>query len=109
MVVFPAPLGPTSATYLAGFHFEVEIVYLESVGRARVAERHVIEDDAALELLEIWARPVFRRSLRRDRGVRKPSAKRQGLLENVVDAHQALDGLIQHQQGEYEAGEIAGS
>ena len=31
----------------------------------------------------------------------------QRLLEDVVDAHQALDRLVEHQQRHHEAGEIA--
>ena len=32
----------------------------------------------------------------------------QRLLKNIVDAGEPLDGLVQHQQRDYEAGEFAG-
>ena len=45
--------------HLAGLHFQVEVLNLEAVGRAGIAERHVLEDDAALEARPACGAPGF--------------------------------------------------
>ena len=69
-------------------------------------EGNVLEDDLALEGGEFAGAGLFGDLLDVVEVLEDFVRGAEGLLEDVVDADQALDGLEQHEQGEDEAGEI---
>src|SRR5258706_270128 len=91
---FPSAAWSHQRYDLARFHFQTNLVEHKSVWRAGVSERHVLEQNRFFEAREpgraralldlLFAIQIFEDFLRRS----------EGLLENVVDAGQAFDGLI---------------
>ena len=81
---------------------------MESVGRARIAEGDVLEDDAIVKPRQLRRAGLFDDLLHVIEVFENLLRCAQSLLEDVVDAHQALDRLVEHQQGDHEAGEVAG-
>ena len=82
-------------------------VQREAVGRARVAEADVVENDGLLEALQRHRAGLLPDRLRRVQVLEDPLRGAERLLEDVVDSGQPLDRLVEQQQGDDEAGELA--
>ena len=107
-MVLPRAARADQRHHLAGPHFQLNASQAEPVGRVLIVEADVIQHDAACWNLPSFAAfgllddlliaiQIFEDFLRRA----------QSLLEDIVDAGEALHRLIEHQQGEDEAGELA--
>ena len=79
----------------------------EPVRRTRVVERDVFENDALAEARQGGRAGRIGDGLGMVQILEDLLRCAQGLLEDVVDAHQALQRLQQHDEREHEAGEIA--
>ena len=105
---FPAAAGAHQRHHFARLHFQTHAAHVKSVGRVRIAEIDIIEAIACWNLPS-FAAPGFSTTLLIAIQVFENLLRRaERLLENVVDAGEALHRLIEHQQRDDEAGEIAG-
>ena len=107
-MVFPAPLGPTSATTSPARTSRSNAAQSESVGRVWIVEVDIVQHDRVLEFGQLRRARLFDNLLIAIQILEDFLRRAQGLLEDVVNAGEALHGLIEHQQRDDEAGEFAG-
>src|SRR5271163_4597860 len=91
------------------FHFQRSVGQHKTVGRVRIAETDLVELNGVLELSEFDRMRFFTNRLDAIKILEDLLRRAERLLEDVVNAGEAFDGLIKHQQGEYETGELPGS
>ena len=94
--------------HFAGAHFQANAAQSESVGRVLIVEVDVVQHDRMLEFAELRRARLFDNLLIAIQVFEDFLRSAQGLLEDVVNAGEALYGFIQHQQRDDEAGEFAG-
>ena len=107
-MLFPPPLGPTSATTSPAFTSSESDGIDEAVGRAGIAEADAVENDALAEAGELDGVRLLDNGFGVVEVLEDFVRGADGLLEDVVDADKALDGLEQHDEREDEAGEVLG-
>src|SRR5580704_18159274 len=93
----------------AFLHFQRSVGQHKPGGRVRIAETDLVELNGVLELSEFDRMRFFTNRLDAIKILEDLLGCAERLLEDVVNAGEAFHGLIQHQQGEYETGELPGS
>ncbi len=93
---------------LPGLYFQIQVFQTESIGRAGITEADVLKPDGMLKTHQPLRIGFFANGPLAIQIFEDFLGCAQRLLENVVDAGEALDRFVQHQQGDDEAGELAG-
>src|SRR5579875_2652825 len=104
----PCPAGPDHGDDFTGLDFEVDGIEDATGGGERIAEGHVFKADVVFKFGEAHGVGMFGDILGGVQVFEHALGGADALLEDVVDVGEALDGLIEHDQGDAESGEGAG-
>src|ERR1017187_1024024 len=102
-----ATAWPHQGHHLTGLHFEIQALETEALGRSGIVETGVLEDDVVLKAGELRRAGRIHHGLGMVEVLEDLLRRTQRLLEDVIDADQALQRFQEHEHGQAECAEGA--